>query len=243
MSFFKHTGAFWRFRTKQFIGRHPALYNVLFRYRPGYESRLVDDGTDICIEGFPRSANSFAVGAFEFSQSQSHSIAHHNHVPAPVCAAVQRGIPAVVLIREPVASVISLRGLQLQIGAAEGKEMPMHVSYTDRLWAWRSFYETVWPLREQVVVAPFAAVTEDFGRVIAAVNDQFGTHFDEFEHTEAHVSAVHERRGGHALPSEQRDALKKRARKRFEREVGTKHIRVRKARELYDRFSGYATVC
>jgi hypothetical protein len=54
-----------RYRAKQFIGRHPWLYQAVFQNRAGYEDLLVNDETDICIEGFPRSANSFAVGAFE----------------------------------------------------------------------------------------------------------------------------------------------------------------------------------
>lgn len=243
MSLVRRVGAKWRYRAKHWLGRRPRLYHWTYRLRDAYADRLVTADTDICIEGFPRSANSFAVGAFEHAQDEELSIAHHNHLPAPILNAVRRGLPTVVLIRDPVDAVISLRGLQLQIGAIEGKEMPMHVLYTDRLWAWRSFYETVWPLREQVVIAPFKAVIEDFGRVIAAVNARFETDFDVFEHTEAHVSAVRDRRGRHALPSKQRDALKKQARDHFAREVGTEHVLAQATRKIHDQFCDHATVC
>jgi hypothetical protein len=208
----------------------------VFQNRSGYEDLLVNDDTDICIEGFPRSANSFAVAAFRHAQDEPVGIAHHNHVPAPVLTAVQNGLPTVVLIRDPVEAVISNRGLQLQIGAVEDKEMPMHVSFKAQLKAWKSFYETIWPYREQVVIAPFEVVIDDFGLIVERVNTRFGTEFDRFEHTTPNVEAVRSSRGYHALPSEQRSALKQQARERFMAEVGVDHDLVTTTRSLYDRF-------
>jgi hypothetical protein len=225
-----------RYRTKQFIGRHPWLYRAMFQNRSGYEDLLVADDTDICIEGFPRSANSFAVAAFRHAQDEPVGIAHHNHVPAPVLTAVQKGLPTVVLIRDPVEAVISNRGLQLQIGTVEDKAMPMHVSFKAQLNAWQSFYETVWPQRDQVVMAPFEDVIDDFGLIIDRVNTRFGTEFDRFEHTTENVEAIRSSRGYHALPSEQRSALKQQARERFMADVGTEHDLVTATRSLYDRF-------
>jgi hypothetical protein len=235
-----------RYRTKQFIGRHPWLYRAVFQNRSGYEDLLVNDDTDICIEGFPRSANSFAVAAFRHAQDEPVGIAHHNHVPAPVLTAVQNGLPTVVLIRDPVEAVISNRGLQLQIGTVEDKEMPMHVSFEAQLNAWQSFYETVWPHCDQVVVAPFETVIDDFGLIIDRVNAQFGTNFDRFEHATANMEAVCSSRGCYALPSEQRAALKQQARERsrarFRDDVGTEHDLVTTARSLYDRFVAHTDV-
>jgi hypothetical protein len=208
----------------------------VFQNRSGYEDLLVNDGTDICIEGFPRSANSFAVAAFRHAQDEPVGIAHHNHVPAPVLTAVQKGLPTVVLIRGPVEAVISNRGLQLQIGTVEDKAMPMHVSFEAQLNAWQSFYETIWPHHEQVVIAPFEVVIDDFGLIIDRVNARFGTNFDHFEHTSENVEAVRSLRGYHALPSEQRSALKQQARERFRDDVGTEHDLVTATRSLYDRF-------
>jgi hypothetical protein len=225
-----------RYRSKQFIGRHPWLYRAVFRNRSGFEDLLVDENTDICIEGFPRSANSFAVAAFRHAQDEPVGIAHHNHVPASVLTAVQNGLPTVVLIRDPVEAVISNRGLQLQIGTVEDKAMPMHVSFETQLNAWKSFYETVWPHRNQVVTAPFETVIDDFGLIIDWANARFGTEFDRFEHTTANVEAVRSSRGYHALPSEQRRALKQQARERFMAEVGVDHDLVTATRSLYDRF-------
>jgi len=202
----------------------------------------VGEQTDICIEGFPRSANSFAVGAFEHAQDRECTIAHHNHVPAPILNAVDRGLPTVVLIRDPVDTVISNRGLSLQIGAVEEKDMPMHVSYERQLQTWHRFYDTVWPVRDRVIVAPFETVIDDFGEIIAAVNDRFGTDFVEFNHTDENVEAIRDRRGYHALPSEQREHLKEQARDRFRRDAGADHPSVQRARALHRRLVEFSSV-
>jgi hypothetical protein len=204
--------------------------------RDGFVDRLVTDATDLCIEGFPRSANSFAVGAVEYAQPEPLSIAHHNHVPAPILNAVRRGLPTVVLIRTPVDTVISNRGLQLQIAAQEGTEGPPHVPYARQLRTWIAWYERVWPVRDRIVVAPFGVVTDDMGRIIDAVNAQFGTTFARFEHTDTNVAAIRGSRGYHALPTAERDRLKARARERFETEVGADHALVQEARAVYRRF-------
>ncbi len=226
-----------RYRAKQFIGRHPWLYRAIFRNRGGFEDLLVDEETDICIEGFPRSANSFAVAAFRHAQDEPVSIAHHNHVPAPVLTAVRRGIPTVVLIRDPVEAVISFRGLLLQIAATNDEEKAFHVSYALRLKAWISFYETIKPVADRIVIAPFEEVTDDFGGVIDRVNKRFGTAFAPFHHTEENVHKVRSNRGYHALPSDQRTALKREARNVFHQQIGSDHPLTTHAQTVYQRLT------
>ena len=61
----------------------------------------------LCIDGFPRSATTFAVAAFQFAQPQPIQVAHHSHAPAQVIAAARWGIPSLVTIRAPEESVLS----------------------------------------------------------------------------------------------------------------------------------------
>ena len=229
-----------RHRAKTFLGRHPRLYRWVFQGREGYRDRMVTEATDICIDGYPRSANSFAVGAFEQAQDGPVRIAHHNHAPAPILEAVRREIPAVVLIRNPVDTLISERGLQLQTAAVEGRPPPLHVSYATRLRGWMSFYERLDPVLDDVVVAPFELVTEDVGEVIDAVNTRFDTTFSRFEHTDANVRRIRDTRGYHALPSDEREALKAQARRRFERDLGDAPLLVRQARNLHNNYLRHA---
>jgi hypothetical protein len=223
-----------RYRTKQSLGRHPSLYFPVFRRRNGYRGLLVTEDTDLCIDGFPRSANSFAVGAFEHAHESGLSIAHHTHVPAQLLRATDLGIPTVALIRDPVDAVVSGRGLELQIAAVNDRpEPPMHVSFGQRLQAWIDFYRCVEPYTDYLVIAPFEVVIRDMNLVVDAVNRKFGTSFARFDHSESTLSAIRSGRGYHALPSQKRDDLKQQAHRRFQRELSPNHPHVQEARCLF----------
>lgn len=98
-------------------------------------------------------------------------IANHTHMPAQVIAAARRGVPAIVLIREPEDAVLS------------------HVIHTPSVSVAASlrgfvrFYEPLLTLRSGFVVGTFHEVTTDFGTVISRANAHFGTDYAPFVHT------------------------------------------------------------
>jgi hypothetical protein len=51
------------------------------------------------------------------------------------------------------------------------------------------FYAPLLPYKSRFVLARFDSVITDFGSVIRCINERFGTHFAEFEHSEANVRA------------------------------------------------------
>ncbi|MXO92408.1 hypothetical protein GRI62_02160 [Erythrobacter arachoides] len=126
---------------------------------------LLADGTDIVIEGFPRSANSWTVRVLRYWQRpRVVQIAHHQHSEAQVLAGVARALPVVVLLRDPGDAVESLHEL-------DG---------TDLDWGlrrWTSFYRAVEGVVDGVVIATFPQATKDFGSVVERVNARFGTDF------------------------------------------------------------------
>lgn len=130
------------------------------------------------MEGFPRSGNTFAVLAFQFAQQAPLPIAHHLHHPAQVIRGVDRGLPSVVLIRSPEAAIRSLWLHRSGIAATR-----LIRQYLD-------FYDALERVAGAYLLADFAAVTTDFGRVTDAINGRFGTHFGRFEHTDENVAAV-----------------------------------------------------
>src|SRR5215211_6607259 len=92
-------------------GGHPTVYFSLYRLLRQDVARIVTPDTQLVIEGFPRSGNSFARRAFVMAQSDTqikHHIAHHLHVPAQVVRAARWQIPTLVLIRRPKDAVLSL---------------------------------------------------------------------------------------------------------------------------------------
>ena len=199
----------WEARTAS--GRSPAMCRLLVR-RSG---ELTTGETEVCIEGFPRCGNTFAVVAFQLVQPRTVSIAHHVHAPGSVLIAVRMGTPAIVLIREPEDAVLSLLVRLPYLTAGQGLR-----SYT-------SFYRPLLRYRDRFVVGPFDDVIDDFGALIRRLNRRFHTAFAEFQPTEEHIRAVRDEvarwdRGafgseerlelGGAAPSEARDRVKARLR-------------------------------
>ncbi len=160
-------------------GKHPALFYPLFRLRGGYGMRNpVRRDTDLVIEGYPRSGNTFALLAFRLSQHQPVKTADHFHVPAQVMLAARYGVPACVLIRDPEDVV---RSLVVKYPFIRPK---------DALRGYRSFYRACLRYRDHFVAASFDQVTSDFGEVVDSINAKFGTNFVRFEHREANIRRV-----------------------------------------------------
>jgi len=97
-----------RFQARATISRYPWLYFPIQRLRPRRRDLVVARDTEIVIEGYPRSANTYAVCAFLFAQQHPVRIARHLHVPAQVIQAVRWGIPTLILIRKPQDAIASL---------------------------------------------------------------------------------------------------------------------------------------
>ena len=208
-----------RFRLKKFLGTRPALYFSVYRYRTGHTNLLVDSTSDLCVEGFPRSANSFTVSAITAAQPDSIAVAHHTHVAANAMRACQLGVPTLVLIRSPRDAVVSLTALGYQTRDAQPEEATgaPPIPFRLQVKAWIAFYEALAPYRNSYVVAPFEAVIDDVGAVVERINTRFATDFARFDHTPENVAALHENRGYHAGPSEHRAAIKEAVRTSFER--------------------------
>jgi hypothetical protein len=161
-------------------GGHPAVYFSLYRMLRTNTARIVTPDTQLVIEGFPRSGNSFARRAFVSAQDESFDktrIAHHLHVPAQVVRAAQWQIPTLVVIRRPRDAVLSFAAWD-----------PISVDQALRYYL--SFYETAEKYRDAYVLGRFEEVTEDFGEVIERINDKFGTTFSMFSHDEENVGKV-----------------------------------------------------
>lgn len=160
-------------------GAYPALFFPLHRLlgEVGTGPAVTPD-TDLLIEGFPRSGNTFAVCAFELAQPRPVNTAHHIHVPAQLIRAVRYHVPACILARRPEDAarslVVKYPFLKLR-----------HV-----LRGYVGFYEKCLPYRERFVAATFDDVVTDFGGVIDRINRRFGTGFHRLEASEENVRRV-----------------------------------------------------
>jgi hypothetical protein len=136
---------------------------------------VISRDTEFVIDGYTRSASTFAVYALQLSQPRPVRLAHHLHAPAQLIQAARNGVPALAVIREPQGAILS------QLVREPG------VALRDALVAYARFYERLLPYRDKFVVADFEQVAKDFGVVIRDVNARFGTGFAEFAPTEPNV--------------------------------------------------------
>ena len=176
-----------RYRLRSSLSKRPGLYLPLARARygfaAGFEDPVVGPRTEVVIEGYPRSANGFAVSAFETAQPGPVRIAHHLHAAAQVIRAVRLGIPAIVLVRDPEAAILSRMFLRSYPYRSPGPAAEEYLG----------FYGPLMPLRDRLVVATFEEVTADFGAVVRRLNERCGTLFVPFEHTGENVARCFER--------------------------------------------------
>jgi hypothetical protein len=165
-----------RYHVMTSVARYPRVAMPLARLRG--EGELVDGGTDLLIESFPRCASSFAVAAFHLAQRpRTFRVAHQTHAAGHVIEAVRLGVPALVLIRAPGDVVVS--------------NMIRHPKRTvpDLLRGYLRFHEPLLPRRRGFVVGTFGEVVGGhMDLVIRRINERFGTSFVEFEATEENVA-------------------------------------------------------
>lgn len=160
------------------LGDHPRLFYPIMRHRQRYHALLIADQTEIVIEGYPRSGNTFAVAALQFAQAQPLRIARHTHYPAQVIEGVRRGLPVLVLVRAPKEAAASLVIRE-----------PDH-SLALALRRYLRFYRRIHPYRAGFVVGTFGEVTTNYAPVIQRLNRAFGLQMTPFEHTADNCEAV-----------------------------------------------------
>lgn len=227
------------------LGPYP-FYIRLLRWHHAGANGLVGADTEIVIESYPRSGNTFSVTAFEMAQNREMRRGDHLHAPAQVILAANMRIPCLVLVRRPQDAIFS--------HVIRFPHIPIRQCLTDYI----RFYRTVLPYRSAYVLATFEAATRDFGVVVKALNERFGTSFVEFDHTPDNeeqcfrlIQQRYESRYGdgqaiseaiHSRPSEGKVQIKETRKQRFTQQYEAPTLaRLRdRADRLYERMIAIA---
>lgn len=143
--------------------------------------RGLNRNTQLLIDAYPRSANSFATFAFFHCQPSPVRVAHHLHSPAAITYATRNSIPTLTLLRDPVDACTSLLFYYPKFAIEQ--------AFMDYV----RYYEAVSRGIARLVMARFATATTDLASVFRAVNNKFGTSFAEFSNSPEDVAAVRER--------------------------------------------------
>lgn len=147
------------------ISTSPTIYCQLAkRGQNGY--RVVSKHTDLVIEGYPRSGNSYVEAAFLCSQKPGLKLSHHTHAAANVLKAQKLGKPCYVLIRSPADCAISL---VLQEPDTQNLKLALTEYWT--------FYEAIEPIAPKICLVPFEVATKKFNTSLNHLNAIYGTNF------------------------------------------------------------------
>jgi hypothetical protein len=212
-----------RYEAGSLLRRFPALYLPIARRRRRAEPLTSE--TELVVEGFPRSGNTFAVASFGTAQTRPVKLARHEHAAAQVLGAVRRNVPVLVLIRRPDDAILSLAVQQPQLTVRQ------------LLRSYLRFYRPLRPCLDRLVVATFDQVTTDFGAVTRRVNDRYGTAFGVFDHTEENARRSLEEierrsrdRWGQSLASELKRSAPSEVKDRVKAALRTRYAHPRLAR-------------
>lgn len=164
-------------RWYRLLEHSPRLYTYNLRKRQP-RRRVVTAETEFVIVGYPACANTFARVAF-LHANPGVTVASHAHSWTQVAEAKRRGLPALILVREPIAAVSSML---VRFGE--------NTSVKRELKAFAHLYRRTVPYLDDAIVADFGEVTSRFGDVIQRFNQRFATSFTPFAHDDPNATAA-----------------------------------------------------
>lgn len=190
--------------------------------RPAHAGKaLVDAETDLCLEGFPRSANTYAYQLLKVSNPQF-KIAHHTHSIANIKLALKYRIPTFVLIRAPIDALTSA---VIRRNSIKQDNDTRHLLHAIEMYG--QFYSFVLRNMTNINIVEFSTVIKSPLKFISCV--KAGCKFpvsipenaSELENTarsnmEYHQKIIGESFSASSLPDPYRDILKSSIRSRLE---------------------------
>lgn len=167
-----------RFRVGRLLLHRTLVARAYLRVRPAFERYRYVAGCDLVIDGFPRSANTYAWYAVRGALGSDAVVRGHTHSPETLLAAVRHDTPALLVVREPDAAVASYVQLQPGVDLAAAFDAYVH------------FHRPLLTRLDQIVVADFRDVVSDLRDVMQRVNERYGTDFPLYEATPEAEAAV-----------------------------------------------------
>lgn len=169
-----------RFWARDTLGGADAGLRII-KLHPRLRDKVIRKDSVMCVEGFPRCANSFLYEIISSRMPHQH-IAHHVHVSTQVLQALKYAVPSVVVIREPLDAVASL------LAVTDGRLSPNLA-----LSSYIRFYESVDKHVDKVYVADFPRVTKETLTVLQEIDQRFGTRLSAVGFVDADKDSVMDR--------------------------------------------------
>lgn len=183
MSKFKNLFYSLRQEIRCFLAKYPVIYFSQKKLLHGFvdEDRMIAHNTDIVIEGFPGSANSFAVFSFKIAQKREVKMAHHMHDPSQIIVAVKAKIPTLVLIRTPREAVLSyIVRFNNNLTSQEEEEEEVIKLIIIQLKRYINFYKKIIEYKNSLIISDYKNVICSYEEIIENINNYYGTSFRHF---------------------------------------------------------------
>ena len=184
--------------------------------------REITESTELVIDGYPGSANSYAVRLFKYINKKPVKLAHHLHSPAQIIQAISKKIPVIVTIREPRSAVLSVIS-----------RVP-HVSISQALRRYIRFYNKLLPYTEYFVITDFKRTISEFNLVINEVNKRFEASFFVYNPDEIDFSKIRSPKKHLSEKSLERKKIKEKKEPEFE--LAKCQVLLKKANDTYNNF-------
>jgi hypothetical protein len=160
-------------RAVDYAKRYP-LFGYLLRLANGNPWGSVTKYTEICIEGFPRSANTFAVHLVRaflikehpvfFSANAESLIAHHTHAIGSLKSSLRRRVPTFILVRKPRDAIASFA-----VRDSHMSNRNIERSLERGVKRYSNFYKFVNKKREKFEIVSFETITKFPGPFIKEI--------------------------------------------------------------------------
>jgi len=143
------------------IRKQPYLFYRIMPLKRRYQEILINNGTEIVIEGYPRCANTYAVAALWVTQNRKINVARHTHAIAQIIRAFEKRLPTLLLLRKPEDAVLSyvIREENVDISLAIQR-------YID-------FYRIAHSLADAFVVSDFDRTTTQYHILLKQLNERY----------------------------------------------------------------------
>jgi len=195
----------------------PELFCRAERIKNGTVSRSVRRDTNLVIEGFPRSGNSYVMEIIRRRLKPGWHVAHHLHLPVQVELAVRWKLPTMVLFREPDEAIISLAALQYQAESHKSKldsfdmtDMDLSLRLQDITIFYNQYYARILKLEPWFLIVPFSIVRHDFSLALNELNNRYKLGLDNTTILQSEREKTLNSDKYHIGPNAERDSYKQR---------------------------------
>ncbi len=143
---------------KIYISSNPLLVSLYLNFFA--KERIVTGKEDILISGPPRVSNTFVGRMIMFNQ-ENLTLVNHFHSPGQVINAIKKGVPAIIIIRDPIDMATSLC-----------IKYPMIHPFV-ALQTYIVYYKNLLKYRDKFLLIDFETIKSDFNEIITQFNVKY----------------------------------------------------------------------